>query len=66
MDTAQLKQEFENANAKLERLEKLRRGQPEEYSGERNVLEQQERYWLEQKKTLLSALVGVNTQPGNE
>ena len=68
MDAAQLKQEFEKANAKLDRLEALRRGATEEeYQGEKDELAQEEIYWMELKKTLLlSALVGANTQPGND
>ncbi|CAG8449734.1 16565_t:CDS:1, partial [Funneliformis caledonium] len=62
MDTAQLKQEFEKANAKLDKLESLRRGVEEEYQGERNVLEQQETYWLGEKKKWGDALVVVSTQ----
>ncbi|CAG8644647.1 8331_t:CDS:2, partial [Funneliformis mosseae] len=50
MDTAQLKQEFDKASVKLDRLEVLRRGGEEEYQGEKNVLVQQETFWLEEKK----------------
>ncbi|CAG8667816.1 684_t:CDS:1, partial [Paraglomus brasilianum] len=50
MDTAQLKQEFEKASAKSDRLEALRNGATERYVGERTVLENQEAYWLGEKK----------------
>ena len=64
MDAAQLKQEFEKASAKLDRLDALRGGAAESYQGERNVLERQETFWLEERKKWGDALVAA--QPGND
>src|SRR5438094_981915 len=66
MDTAQLKQEFEKASAKLDRLEALRNGATESYKGETDELAQEKSYWLGEKKKWGDALVAVSTQPGND
>jgi len=68
MDTAQ--SELDRANTKLDRLEDrleaLRDGAAERYQGERNTLEGQETYWLEERKKWGDALLAASTQPGND
>jgi len=66
MDAAHMQSELDRANAKLDRLEALRGGAAERYQGERNTLEGQETYWLEERKKWGSALLAAMAQPGND
>ena len=57
-----MQSELDRANKKLDTLDALRHGAAEGYTGEREKLEQQKGYWLEEKRKWGSALL----QPGND
>jgi len=66
MDAAHMQSELDRANAKLDRLEALRKGAVESYQGEMDELVGEKSYWMEEKKKWGSALLAASTQPGND
>jgi len=50
MNAAHMQIELDRANEKLDRLETLREGAEEGYQGERNTLERQKSFWMEEKR----------------
>ena len=64
MDAAHMQRELDRANAKLDRLEELRKAAVESYQGEKEKLEQQESYWMEERTKWGNAL--LDAQPGND
>ncbi|CAG8665292.1 7009_t:CDS:2, partial [Paraglomus occultum] len=62
MDAAHMQSELDRANKKLDRLEALRLGTEERYDQEKDTLEKQETYWLEERKKWGDALLALRAQ----